>query len=878
MTRNLFVVFMPFLLTARAFADVRVARTAEALTVENDLIRFQLGLPTGACPTGLWLAGDERNLLGGSVEMSFYYDESKQWVAERYFGGSEVAVQETADAVTVQVDVVQFPGWAVRKAFTMRADSPVVQVVYHLRARQPDHPYPLIPLFLNGAAELSSLVSAGGRVPGSDLEVSDYALQLNEPNWYAFQAPESGRGLAVALVQWPPLYKQHWIGHHGNGALHLQARTFPEHPFEPGAEVRFAYNLIAFRGDAAAAAEWALTAGEGPLEPLPAAAPPEAGLNSRIWPAEEQDHTLYVARETVQHFFFFAANHSDETREAFDFVLLLPEGMEFLDATGETMDTYYRAQEVRREAVARDGVPYQRITITANRALGPSRLESLRFFNAYCGAVKATDGIADGRHRMFYHLQAPGEQEKEHELALVILPAPTGRQPQQITVGVSGWTMCPSPPFWRGLMETYRRCGVNVVESHLATSHDDFLQSLRNQGHRPWILTWWFWWNDAYLKAHPDAAAIRFDGSPDTQRICPEIVADPTNDVIAGVMDGYIQAFKKGALEVYWWDLEGPNAFEVCFCERCVERFRREQGLPAEEELTPLKLQAKYTDEWVAFACDQTARICARMQQYARDHASPSPLTKEGERGSGLPSDLPPPLLRKEGGVPTVPKLAVYSGLQSSTTMRDYRVDWARIAPHVDLAAPSFYSFGPANLGDLFTQGIRDAIRVVREVRDIPVLATLTTGYEGADLVRDARTTRMQILKAVAHGMDGVFFWWWGTNDGRHYRAIGEATAVIAELEPFFTEGENREEWFSLETMAASHAAWQRGDQIALLLFNHDAENTAEITVRPAALPAPDRWQVAAADPRDPAPTWTEEGLTARVPALDARWVVLKKG
>jgi len=30
-----------------------------------------------------------------------------------------------------------------------------------------------------------------------------------------------------------------------------------------------------------------------------------AGLNSLIWPAEEQDHTLYVARETVQHFFFF---------------------------------------------------------------------------------------------------------------------------------------------------------------------------------------------------------------------------------------------------------------------------------------------------------------------------------------------------------------------------------------------------------------------------------------------------------------------------------------------------------------------------------------------------------------------------------------------
>jgi len=200
------------------------------------------------------------------------------------------------------------------------------------------------------------------------------------------------------------------------------------------------------------------------------------------------------------------------------------------------MDTYFRAQEVQREAVTRDGVPYQRVTITANKGLSPGRLDSLRFFNAYCGAVRATDGVADGPHRMFYFLQAPGEQEKEHELNLVILPALAGRQPERIIIGVSGWMMCPSLPFWRGLMETYRRCGVNVVESHLATSHDDFLHSLREQGHRPWTLMWWFWWNDSYRQAHPEAAAVRFDGSPDPQRICPEIVADPTNDVIAGII------------------------------------------------------------------------------------------------------------------------------------------------------------------------------------------------------------------------------------------------------------------------------------------------------------------------------------------------------
>ena len=569
------------------------------------------------------------------------------------------------------------------------------------------------------------------------------------------------------------------------------------------------------------------------------------GLNSTIWPAVEQNRTLCVARGTTQHFFFFAANHSKRKYDELRFVMLIPVGLRFVDATGNFNKYYFRAKRVEETRVVREGTKLTKVVAIAHRPLGPRRIEKLRFFNSFCAAVEATDAIADGRHRMYYYLEAPDEREREHALDLVVLPPPQGRQPKQITVGISGWTISPSLPFWGGLMDTCQRVGVNMFEAHVLERSAEMLNKTKSVGIAPWLGMWWFWWNDEYLKAHPEHAAVTFDGKPDKRRICPETVADPDGDAIAQPMSRYSDAARHIGMEGYWWDLEGPPTFQVCFCKRCLATFRRRHGVGSAAEITPLKLQTKYADRWTDFACEQTARVCQRIQ-----------------------------LHMKRRGVH--PKLAVYSGVQNPNTMRKYRVDWRKLVPHIDIATPSFYSFSPSSLNDSFTGGVRDMVTLVKSIRDIPVLATLTTGYEGKSLVRDPRLTKMQIVKSIAHGADGVSFWWWGTNDGRHYRAMAEATATVAALEPFFVHGTNDDRLAAISpNTGTSHACWQLGGRVLIMVFNHHAKKPVAIGVAPKQLPRPGVWRVIEEGAAQERAVWTREGMTAPVEALGFGWWVL---
>lgn len=1131
--------------------EVSVTKSGKKLSLASQTARWTLNLSAGACPSEAILGDDEQSLLTGRVAMSMYYPNEKRWQSDAYWPNAHTKTIRRGDGTTVQVDISKYPRWEVRKTYTLRAGSLVLQVRYQIRAREACRVYPLVPIYLQGAANMTSLVSAGGVVPGGDLKISGYALKLNEPKWYGFMDPETKRGIAVAPVQWPRYYKRHWIGRHEDGSLHLQARLFPD-PFQPGDEVTWAYNLVPFEGDAAAAAQEAMQAGPGPIEDMPSGSPtiagtprldraargvrclhgprisegpvidgrlddmpwrkagiangfvhthgkklPEAevaayvayddralyvaarcheplmgnlvansktrgpnvwqddcvelfldtnrdretkahfvvncigvqqdnllgergvagvgwtaathheaaawtvemaipwsdlevpppkrgevwgfnfnrsrrtqaayvdwsatfgnfhraerygdlifgrqevelahvdcgldggkafavvlrnradsarnvtatlrvscegeaetaatgslrlsgkaegtlrlpidatapgdyvlalrlsadgqhfyrgvfrgtayssGLNSTIWPAIEQSRTLYVARGTTQHFFFFAANHSKRKYDEFRFVMLMPAGLRFVDATGDLNQYYFRALRIEETSVERDGRKLTKVVVVAHRPLGPRRIGKLRFFNSLCAAVEATDAIADGRHRMYYYLEAPNEREKEHTLDVVVLPSPEGRQPKQITVGISGWTISPSLPFWEGLMDTYQRIGVNMVEAHVLEKSAEMLSKTKSVGIAPWLGMWWFWWNDDYLKAHPEHAAVTFAGEPDQRRICPEIIADPDRDAITKPMTRYSEAARRIGMAGYWWDLEGPPTFQVCFCKRCLTAFQQRHRIGSGEDLTSLRLQTKYADEWTDFACDQTARVCQRIQ-----------------------------LHMKRRGVH--PKLAVYSGVQNPNTMRKYRVDWRKLVPHIDIATPSFYSFSSSGLNDSFTGGLRDMVTLVKSIRDIPVLATLTTGYEGKSLVRDPRLTKMQIVKSVAHGADGVNFWWWGTNDGRHYRAMAEATATIAALEPFFVHGTNDDRLVSISpTAGTSHAGWQHGRRVLTMVFNHSPEKPLAIGVAPRQLPQPGAWRVIEASSAPKRAVWTREGLTVSVAALGFEWWVL---
>jgi len=564
------------------------------------------------------------------------------------------------------------------------------------------------------------------------------------------------------------------------------------------------------------------------------------GLCSAIYPPEMDDNRLYIARDTTQHFFFVPANHGKTACESFSFVLELPAGLEVIQATGDAIEYYHRPSLISQEAFPRDGRPMVRWVFEATRGLSPRNLESVRFFNSWCGALRATDAISDGEHPFYFYLQSPEEQEPAHEGRLIVLPTPRGSPPRRIVIAMSNWTISPTPEFWRDLLATYRRCGINAVDCHIVARDDDRAQEARQAKMRCTNGLWWHWWDEAYLKDHPEHAAVAADGSSDGKSVCPEVLADPASDAISGVMSGILASTAAGRIQGSWWDLEGPACFDKCFCPRCLARFGQEAGIAGEEGLTAARIQARYPEQWVTFACGQSARIARRMKQYAAAAKVPW-------------------------------ELSVYSGARSEHTRRAYRVDWDTLAPEIDVATPSFYSFSAAALATNFTDGVTDCVRAIRAVADIPVWCTLTTGYDRGDqFVSDGRVTRMQVLKSVAFGADGTLQWWWGPVDGRHYQAYAEATSIVSELEAFFVDGRRVEDiWTSSAEPPVSRVAWRLGDETLLLLFNDGASEPVRASLR---LPAGLRLLRGRPGLE---PTVAEDTLSVAIPALDCAWVVL---
>jgi hypothetical protein len=565
------------------------------------------------------------------------------------------------------------------------------------------------------------------------------------------------------------------------------------------------------------------------------------GLSSALFPPEEDDNRLYVAKKTVQHFFFVPANHGQKPYAKFDFVLTLPEGFEVINASAGGLDGYYQASLQRREPVSVDGERQVRWVWASSKSLPVREIKSVSFWSTWCGAIIPAARVKPGTYRYAFHLEAGEDREQEHTGQLIVLPEPRGRQPKKIVVGMSDWTIDPTPQFWTLLAETHRRCGINLVDAHVVSQGKQWTEPLRRRGMRSWGLLWWFWWNEAYLKAHPDQAAIRANGKPDPQMICPEVMAATDSDAIGGVMRGIVKNVEAGAYEGTWWDLEGPAPAEVCFCARCLAAFRGVAGMAAAEELTPLKIQARYGPQWLDFACGQSARVAARMQAYAR-HA----------------------------GVPW--KLGVYCGTQSESTRQSYRVDWRSLTPHLDMAAPSYYAFGPGDLGTTFVRGNLDFQKLIRGIKPIPVWNTLTTGFtRGEPFQVDGRVTRQQILKSVAYGADGTIQWWWGTNDGRHYQAYAEATTILAELEDFFIQGKMEAGFLGGdEAGGTTRVAWRRGKQVLVMLFHDGTKGALSATAQ-----VPAGCKIARQD-QPGGITLQGQALSVRLEPLSCRWVVLR--
>lgn len=537
------------------------------------------------------------------------------------------------------------------------------------------------------------------------------------------------------------------------------------------------------------------------------------GLLSCLWPSEERGNRLPILYGTAQHAFWLFANHTSEKVTGLRAELLLPEGLVLLDPTTDVEYPFYRrCRLLKQEPFTRDGKAFVRHTIAVEGTLGPCNIQKLAFHQGICIYIECRNPAFIGKKLPVYTRIYAGELSEEENLTWVeILPEKQGIVPKKLVVHNWLWTWYPYTGCLDAALRTQHLVGFNSIEAGGA----QFIPGNKDR-FKKYNLTlinnmWW----EFHGKAE-GAQAVKFDGSKDNAHLCPTAMLAENGALLLKNRSRQLEDIRGGS-EGIVWDLEGPYCWNICFCPKCIDAFRKHSGIAADVNLAPAVIREKYNREWIRFCCHQSTEICRILRTEFRKI---NPKAKYG----------------------------FYSGLPSFDTMESYRTDWYDAIGDIDLALLSYYTCSFGSLDEAFISSMQGHIRKLkaeaakRNNPNLKVWATLTPGYgRNSSMAPSAELVKLKVLRSFASGMDGVSFWWWGPFDGDYYQRLAEATTILGKYEPFFLAGESS---ISLKPAPVagkrfSSFSSKEGKREFLMLMNHSSA-ALELTLQN---PKKRKWQ-----------------------------------
>lgn len=534
-------------------------------------------------------------------------------------------------------------------------------------------------------------------------------------------------------------------------------------------------------------------------------------LISVAWPPEIRNQTLHIAKNTVQHCFFILANHSLQTAPNPKLLVSVPEGIEILNPSDSLLTIeirYYPIVSIQKQKSAKNN--YTDYVFELGRGLKPRHIEKAQFYNSVLLFFKTNEyfqagDIAD----IYYHIESGKQIEDENLLKLKILPEIKGKQPKESLIYLAGGSINAGPHTWGPYVRTLKDAGFNAfscvdIWKDSDQSTYDYVAKMKAAGITPINGIWWFWWNHEHRKKHPEDLAINYNGETSKIDICPSVLLANDAALLKETFKERMNGIEKGIINGYHWDLEGPECWNICFCPRCISKFKEFANIQKEDMLTAQIIKRKYPREWVNYCCLQSSLICKYLQDEVHKR-NPKAL------------------------------FGIYSGLPGFTTQERYRVDWDNVGKYIDFATPSYYSSNESALDHTFSDGMKSIILKIKNSSDKPVkvLPALTPGYwRNESLQPSAELMKIQFLKSFAAGCDGIHFWWWGPFDGKYYQKLSEATSFITDFEDFFTRGKETPEKILLKhTFGNSISSSCRflDDVLLVMVFNHNSTETREL-------------------------------------------------
>lgn len=533
------------------------------------------------------------------------------------------------------------------------------------------------------------------------------------------------------------------------------------------------------------------------------------GLVSVAWPAEERNDTLHLLGNTVQHCFFLFANHSEETIKAPCFEICVPDGINILSPEKSVLTTANRYYPTSKPEIIKTrikGQNYFKYVYKLKRQIHPGRIEKKRFFNGLMLFFQTSGkNLYNKSYPVYYALRAGKKIEEPKAFILKVLAPTKGRQPRKIVIHNWLWTINPGPYNWSQYVDTLKKVGFNSVDAATVQKQTTYIDQLRKYNITVFNNFWWHWQYPDYTRNNQQNPAVKYNGKIDKSKICPTILLQNDGELIKSMFKSRFNLIEKNIADGFIWDLEGPFCWDMCFCKNCLNAFKNSIGIPEKETITPKSIKNKYARQWISFCCNQSAKICGIIRNKIK-------------------------IINPKAG------FGFYSATPSFTTCERYRVDWGTASRNIDWALPSYYSNSASDLNINFNSGMKRVINEIRKAaaHPIKIIATLTPGYgRNTSVNPSAELVKMQVLRSIASGMDGVSFWWWGPFDGLYYQKMAEATDIISRFEGFFLTGKDTDKIRITHHYGNSVSSFikERNGLVLVILFNHNEHKKCNFTL-----------------------------------------------